>query len=205
MLGALLGAGGLFAAQTYVLSPADACGGACGSGTVCEAGQCRIEDLDEGETEGSEEPSDADGNKKRRGKRRRGKGGEAGEELAGPPLADDSKVPRFDAKADQTIGMSDGSGRLSDAQVDRELAKLDKAFERCVMDANARVAELGAGRVSMKFGVDGKGKVTGVNVSAPGNLKDAGVVPCVRVAVFEHRFPAFDGPVMKVKSSFTVD
>ncbi|MCA9701505.1 MAG: hypothetical protein KC431_28555, partial [Myxococcales bacterium] len=61
------------------------------------------------------------------------------------------------------------------------------------------------GRVSIKFGVDGKGKVTGVNVSAPSNLENAGLVPCVRKAVYGHGFPAFDGPEMKVSTSFTVD
>lgn len=206
-LGLALGAGGLFIYQT--LTPAADCGGVCGEGTACEDSRCVIAELeDEGETAGETEGEDTGKTKRRgrRGKRRKGKGGEAeAGERAGPPLDDDSKVPRFDPNKAQTISMSDGSGRLSDSQVDRELAKLDKPFERCVLDANQRVDELGTGRVSMKFGVDGKGKVTGVNVSAPKNLKDAGIVPCVRKAVYGHKFPAFDGPVMKVSSSFTVD
>jgi hypothetical protein len=101
--------------------------------------------------------------------------------------------------------MSDGTGRLSDADVDRELAKLDRAFQACVRDAAARVAELGTGTVKYSFGVDGRGKVTGVSASAPANLQDAGIVPCVRVAVYGHEFPAFDGPTMKASSSFSVD
>ena len=123
----------------------------------------------------------------------------------GPALDDDGHVPRYDANADQSISMSDGTGRLSDAEIDRELAKLDKAFQACVRDAAARVEDLGSGTVKYNFGVDGRGKVTGVNASAPSNLQDAGIVPCVRVVVYGQRFPAFDGPTMKVSSSFSVD
>jgi hypothetical protein len=157
--------------------------------------------------EDAEEPG-----KSKRRKGRRGKTGdtaEAGEDEgltgAGPALDNDSHVPRFNANADQSISMSDGTGRLSDAEVDRELAKLDKAFQACVRDAAARVSELGTGTVKYSFGVDGRGKVTGVTASAPSSLQDAGIVPCVRVAVYGHRFPAFDGPTMKASSSFSVD
>lgn len=209
VLGLSLGVGGLLAVQHFVLA-GPPCGAACGLGTVCEGDVCVVQ-APEAPAEAEPEPDEeGKGKKRKRGRRgkRGGGSGEAGEsELAtgGPPVDNDAHVPRFDPDADQTISMSDGSGRLSDSQVDRELAKLDKDFQRCVLDANKRVAELGTGRVSMKFGVDGKGKVTGVNVSAPSNLKDAGIVPCVRNAIHGHRFPAFDGPVMKVSSSFTVD
>ncbi|HLT38030.1 MAG TPA: hypothetical protein VK034_17210 [Enhygromyxa sp.] len=202
-LGALLGVGGFYAYWT-TRPPAPDCAGLCGDGTTCEQGRCV---LVEPEPELVEEPED-DGKSKRKGKRRRGKAGaDGGEpELAGsgPPIDDDSQVPRFDPNKDQTIGMSDGSGRLSDATIDRELAKLDKQLQACVRDANDRVAELGTGTVKYSFGVAGSGKVTGVNVSAPQNLKDAGIVPCVRKVVYGHKFPVFDGPEMKASSSFSV-
>lgn len=205
-LGALLGIGGLYAYQT-TRPPAPDCGGLCGDGTTCEQGLCVIELEDEPEL--VDEEID-DGKTKRKGKRRRGKSGEEGgdAELAagsGPPIDDDSGVPRFDPDKDQTIGMSDGTGRLSDAEIDRELGKLDKQFQACVRDANERVAELGTGTVKYTFGVAGSGKVTGVNVTAPQNLKDAGIVPCVRNVVYGHKFPAFDGPEMKASSSFSVN
>ena len=210
VLGALVGAGGLFAVQTFVLGAPEDCGGICSDGTICEAGRCELAPLDEPEEPEVAEADGDDGKRKRR--RRRGAGDDGGGEgegevLAdgGPPIDDDSHVPRFNPDADQSISMSDGSGRLSDGQIDAELAKLDRPFQACVRDASQRVTDLGTGTVKYGFGIDGRGKVTGVNVTAPANLKDAGIVPCVRKAVYGHRFPAFDGPTMKVNSSFSVD
>lgn len=207
MLGVLLGAGGMYGVSTFLLAEPGECGGACGEGTVCVGERCELApiDIEEPVLEEVEEP---DKSKRRKG--RRGKTGESGSEGevlagAGPALDDDSHVPRYNANADQSISMSDGTGRLSDAEVDRELAKLDKAFQACVRDAAARVDDLGTGTVKYSFGVDGRGKVTGVTASAPVNLQEAGIVPCVRVAVYGHGFPAFDGPTMKASSSFSVD
>jgi hypothetical protein len=211
VLGVLLGAGGMYGISTFVLDKPGECGGVCGEGTVCVGERCELatdELLGEVEEPLVEETEEPDKSKRRKG--RRGKAGESeaeGEVLAGmgPALDDDSHVPRYNANADQSISMADGTGRLSDAEVDRELAKLDKAFQACVRDAAARVEALGSGTVRYSFGVDGRGKVTGVTASAPTNLQDAGILPCVRVAVYGHAFPAFDGPTMKASSSFSVD
>lgn len=208
ILGLALGAGAFYGADTYLLAGAEPCRGLCGEGTVCVEGRCAIEPEPEDELEVVEEEEEAGGKKKRRRgrKKRGGGGGEAeGEAGGGPPLDNDSKVPRFDPNADQNVSMSDGSGRLSDSVINGELAKLDQQFQRCVMDGAARVAELGTGTVRYSLGIDGKGKVTGVNASAPANLKDAGLIPCVRKTVYEHKFPSFDGPTMRVNSSFSVD
>lgn len=205
-LGALLGVGGFFAYQS--MTPKPECGGLCGDGTSCEQGVCVVAAVEDEVVE--EVVQDEKG--KRKGKRRRGSksgAGEGEEGLAGatssgPPIDDDSGVPRFDPNKDQTIGMGDGSERLSDSVIDRELGKLDKEFQACVRDANERVAELGTGTVKYSFGIAGSGKVTGVNASAPENLDAAGIVPCVRKAVYGHKFPSFDGPEMKASSSFSV-
>jgi hypothetical protein len=209
--GALLGVSlGATAVYVYVTTQGPTldpeCGGVCGEGTACVAGRCELAEI-EPIVEAAEEP---DGKSKRKGRKgRRGASAgadeaESGELASGPAWDDDSHVPRFDADADQVIGASDGSGRLSDAQIDRELAELDDDFQTCVREANERVAELGTGKVSYSFGVAGSGKVTGVNASAPANLRDAGLVPCVRKAVYGHAFPKFDGPTMKASSSFSV-
>ncbi len=204
LLGSVLGAGGLFGYWHFVMrGPEVPCDGRCGEGTICEGESCVLAPVEVVE-QPSEDPSD-----KRKGKRRKGKGGstEAGEgEVASSSAAwvDDSHVPKFDPNADQVIGMNDGSGRLSDAAVNKEMRELDSEFQACIRKAAEGVDELGTGKVSLEFGVSGKGKVTGVNVRAPSNLKDAGIVPCVRKAVYEHSFPAFDGPTMTVESSFEV-
>ena len=204
-LGALLGAGGFFAYQS--MTPKAECGGLCGDGTTCDQGVCVVAAPEELEVV-EEVVEDAKG--KRKSKRRRGsKSGdegtlEPGPSGMGPPIDDDSGVPRFDANKDQTIGMADGSERLSDSEIDRELGKLDKQFQACVRDANERVEELGTGTVKYSFGIASSGKVTGVNASAPENLDAAGIVPCVRKAIYGHKFPSFNGPEMKASSSFSV-
>jgi hypothetical protein len=212
VLGVLLGVGGMFGYSTYLAAAPSDCGGVCGEGTICEAGRCQptvaeVETVDE-----DVDAPEPDGKRKRRRSRRGtgadGASGDEGDALAsdsGPPVDNDAHVPRFDPNADQSISMSDGSARLSDAQIDRELAKLDSSFQACVRDGAARAPDLGSGTIRYSFGVDGKGKVTGVNASAPAKLAEAGIVPCVRKAVYGHKFPAFDGPQMKVSSSFSVD
>ena len=204
-VGLLLGAGGFYAVDRYALNDRGPCDGRCGEGTRCDGVACVVEP----EEVPLEPEADAEASKKdRKGKRRRGKRKGGDEELAttqGPPLDDDTGVPRFKPLADQTIGMDDGTERLSDRTIDAELAELDPAFQKCVKQASQRVDELGTGTVKYSFGVASSGKVTGVNVRAPKNLKDAGLVPCVRLAVHGHRFPKYDGPTMKVKSSFSVD
>ncbi len=207
LLGVSAGATAVYLYVTLQAPPTElACAGLCGEGTACIEGRCELAEL-EPTVEVTDEPTSKS---KRKGKKgRRGSAGEdeladSGEPAQGPAWDDDSKVPRFDADADQVIGMSDGSGRLSDATIDRELAAIDSQFQTCVREANERVPELGTGKVSFSFGVAGSGKVTGVNASAPANLRDAGLIPCVRKAVYGHKFPSFDGPTMKASSSFSV-
>ena len=200
-LGLALGGGG--AAAYFLVTPSEPesptdCGGTCGDGTVCDAGRCIITPDEEPEPEPDKK------SKKRRSRSRRG--GDGGDAVAdGFKPVDDSKVPRFNPTADRTIDLNAGSERLSDSVVDRELRKLDSKFQGCVRTAATHADDLGTGTVTMKFGVGGNGKVTGVNASAPANLAKWGIVPCVRKSVHQHRFPTFDGPVMRVESSFRVD
>lgn len=209
VLGAALGAGGLYLAQTLGEPETDPCLDRCGDGTVCEAERCVVAPEPEAEVEAEPEP---EGKSKRKGKRRRGKGSDgddagtaADAPTSGPPIDDDSGVPKFQMDKDQTIGAADGSERLSDAQIDKTLRALDPAFQRCVRDAAERVDDLGTGKITFELGVAGSGKVTGVNARGPANLADAGLIPCVRKAIYAQRFPLFNGPEMRVSSSFRVD
>jgi hypothetical protein len=180
------------------------CAGYCGDGTVCINDQCRIVEASEPEVETAE--PEPDKNKKRR-RRKRGGGGEAGAEegAEGFVPVDDSHIPRFNPNADRTIDLDAGSERLSDAVIDRELAKLDPDFQRCITTAAKHSAdELPHGTIRYELGIAGSGKVTGVNVKAPSGLKVFGIVPCVRKAVYDHRFPKFDGPTMSAKNSFSI-
>jgi hypothetical protein len=43
-----------------------------------------------------------------------------------------------------------------------------------------------------------------VNVKAPTHLQVFGIVPCLRKAVYDARFPSWDGPPMRVEYRFAV-
>ncbi len=211
--GGFLVASGLAVATYFsgLLGPdVDTCGGFCGEGSGCSEGQCvavasaSTEDDDTDEAEPSK-------NKRRKRRSERGSGGEHGGEagaedgLAPFVPINDSGVPRFNRKSAKTIDLDAGSERLSDRVVNQELAKLDSRFQRCVATAAIYSDDALRGSLNYELGIAGSGKVTGVNVKAPGSLKVFGIVPCVRKAIHGHRFPSFDGPTMGVEGSFRVD
>ncbi len=182
----------------------ETCGGFCGPGTVCEAKVCVP--APPPEAEAAPEPEPEKGRKRRR--RRRGKRGGAAEAEAAagfvPP--DDSRVPAYDDNRGQTISEGSGSERLSDRAVRRHMSTLEPAFNRCIATAaQASPEELGAGRIAFDINVEPSGKVSGVSVKAPKNLRVFGIVPCMRLAVHKSRFPSWDGPAMRVEYSFRVE
>ncbi len=180
------------------------CGGFCGPGTVCEDERC----VPAPAPEAAPAPeSQADGPRKRK-RKRRGKRGRAGASsgASGFVAPDDSRVPPYDDARGQTIGEGSGSERLSDRAVRRHMATLEPAFNRCIARAaEASPDELGAGRIAFDINVEPDGKVSGVSVHAPKNLRVFGIVPCMRLAVHGSRFPRWDGPPMRVEYSFRVE
>ncbi len=197
-MGVIAGSGALWAWHSSQLSAT--CGGVCGAGTECLQGRCEVRP----EVVEADEPLPKKKSKKKRRRRKR-----SGEKSDGASTKDarvnDSHVPRFNAKKTKMIGEETGSERLSDAAINRELAKLDGKFQGCIAAAaNASEAELSSGRIAYEFGIAPSGKVTGVNVRAPSQLKALGVSSCVRVAVYGHRFPSFDGLEMGARSSFSI-
>ena len=182
------------------------CDDRCGAGPECIAGRCETV-VAEAEDETDDAPKPSGKNKR---KRRRGRGKSDAESSVGDAEAafrpvDDSHVPRFDRKAPKTLDLDAGSERLSDAVVNRELAKLDRKFQSCIATAAQHSDDALQGTLRYELGIGSNGRVTGVNVKAPAGLKVFGIVPCVRKAIHGHRFPAFDGPTMGVEGSFHVD
>lgn len=190
------------------------CGGYCGPGTDCIDARCIVAELEEAELE---EVADEGKGKKRKGRRgRRRKGGAADGEDAGelgelddlPPFVpvDDSRIPQFQRGQDQEIDMKGGSERLKDRVVDQHLRQLESRFQKCIATAaEYSDAYVGGGTIKYEFRIEGSGKVSSVTAKAPAQLEVFGIVPCVRKAVYTHKFPAFDGPSMAVDSSFRVD
>ena len=68
-----------------------------------------------------------------------------------------------------------------------------------------RYGEVGRGRLAVKLRLAGTGKVESVSVKAPASLDVWGIVPCARKAVYDHRFPTFDGPSVGVDFAVDID
>lgn len=174
------------------------CGGFCGEGTVCEAGKCVVAPPPEPEAEPEDEEPKG---KKRRRRRRKGGGDEA---TASGSLPDkDGHVPRYRGDRQEEIG--EGSERLSDRKIRSELAKVEPAFNRCLARASEVTDATLAGTVSFKIGIEPTGKVWGVNASLPKSWGVPGLKACFRNAVYDHRFPSWDGPATGVDYHFQVD
>lgn len=180
---------------------AERCYDVCGPGTTCEDRRCVVAQVeDEADDDGKDEPR----RKKSRRGRRRSRKGKPGAD-SGPPIVDDSHIPKYDPNRTQTIGMSDGTERLPDRTVRAEMREVTPRFNKCLENASARIeGELGSGRIDFVFSVEPTGKVSSVTVKPPANLRVEGLVPCLRKAVFDHRFPSYDGPTMGVDYSFEV-
>ena len=76
-----------------------------------------------------------------------------------------------------------------------------RVFELCeLIVANRRRFHF---KISARVG--GDGKVLSVSASAPAAIRESGAIPCIRKAVYDHRFPSRDGPAMAVDLRFDVD
>ena len=188
------------------------CGGSCGPGTECVEERCQA--VAAAEPVKAEPPR----KRKRRGKRVRKSGaadsgaapavdepgGDEGPEVAPPPFVavDDSRVPQFKNDEPQTIDLKAGSERLSESELDRHIAKITPQIERCITTASP-YGEIGAGSLKFKLRVLPSGKVESVSLTTPASLRVWGIPSCARRAVYDHRFPSYDGASMVV--SFGVD
>lgn len=191
-------------------NPDKECGGFCAEGTECVEEQCVPTSAKKQKRRKGRRSTRRKKRRIRRAHRSRAKADSKQKSSAKAkrkkiPWVNDKHIPAFDANAMRVFKDSDGSGRLDEFEIDQSLAALDEDFGQCIEHADARAeGQLKNGRVDFSFGVNGKGKVIGVNASAPSHLKRYGIVPCVRKAVYGQRFRAFDGPDARVSSSFEV-
>ncbi len=182
----------------------ETCYDVCGEGTRCENGRC-VAEAPLAVEDDPADPSPAE----RKGKRRRGKRGDAepAPEKGGETFVpvDDSHIPRYDPRKTEVLDMNAGSERLGDRTIADHMRRLEPKFNDCIETA-ARHSdqEIRGGKVDFVFGIAPSGKVTSVTVKAPTHLDVFGIVPCLRKAVYDHRFPSFDGPPMGVDYSFEV-
>lgn len=205
--GLALGVGGPLVLERISPPPEVPCDDRCGEGTECVGGQCRVAVDDT-----ADEAAEPKGKKKRRRKRKRrsragaaGPGPEGSESELEPfkPMKD-SHIPKYSKAKTVVLDMQGGSERLPDHVVREHMGRVERLFNRCLRTAATYSDEdIGGGEIDFTFSISGKGKVTSVTARAPKNLQVFGIIPCVRVAVYRHRFPSFDGPPMGVDYSFT--
>jgi len=180
----------------------EVCYGICGPGTACVEQRC-LPAPAEAEPTPAPEPN-AKGRKGRKGRKRP-------PNAEGTPLepfrpVSDAHVPRYDANEVQTIGPGSGSERLPDHTIREHLGRLETPFNRCIATAaEYSPQELAAGTVEFEFGIRPTGRISGVNVKAPSHLRVFGIVPCLRKALYDHRFPSYDGPTTGVTYQFRVE
>ncbi len=214
----LLAAGLVLAAVACQPPPTAACGGACGPGTECIDNVC-VPVAPAAEPE----PTPKKGKKGKRGRKNRsseggaaadGGGGAVVGDAGDSPIADDppppyvpvddSKIPDFSDAEPQVLDLKAGSERLEERTLDQHFARVTPEIQRCVTTAS-RYGEIGAGSLKFKLRVLPSGKVESVTLTAPASLRVWSIPACARKAVYQHRFPSFDGPAMAVSFSIDID
>jgi hypothetical protein len=205
-------------------APKPDCAGPCGPGSTCVEGQCVAD--------APVAPPVADDGKKKKKRRKKKRvrrttpgsaaGGDpgagpapapedeleeaepAGEKL--PPFVpvDDRKIPQFSNDKAQTIDLEAGSERPNERTLDQHFAKITPKITDCVITAS-RYGDVGSGRLAVQLRLLPSGKVESVSVKAPASLNVWGIVPCARKAVYDHRFPSYDGPSVGVDFAVDVD
>jgi hypothetical protein len=202
-------------------APKPDCDPPCAAGSHCAEGQC----VADAPVEATPEPKKKQKKRKKKRVRRTGSSGApapAGDappdaepdadvevEPAGEPLppfhaVDDRKIPQFSADQDQVLDLNAGSERPSERVLDQHFAKVTPKITECVITAS-RYGDVGSGRLAVKLRILPTGKVESVSVKAPASLAVWGIVPCARKAVYDHRFPSFDGPSVGVDFAVDVD
>jgi len=121
-----------------------------------------------------------------------------------------SDIPEVDAKKARVIDLRNekakgGEERLSDSVLDEHLAGIHGRLIECI-DLGACYTEepLAGGEFSFRLTLAGSGKVTSVSVDLSPELRIAPIVACARRAVWETRFPRFDG-AMNVTYEVAID
>ena len=99
---------------------------------------------------------------------------------------------------------TDGSSTPCEHDPATTAADACSANQRCIADVSAASPDL-RGTVAIKARVLGSGKVESVSATAPASIRESGAIPCIRKAVYDHRFPSFDGPGSAIDLHFDVE
>jgi hypothetical protein len=179
----------------------EVCYGVCGPDTECVDRRCVVVEAEEPPTEAAAETP------KRRRSRRKARAARTSDDEPQTSFrpVDDSHIPKYDPNRVQHLDMSSGTERLPDSTIRAHLRRLESKFNACIETAAMHSdEEIRGGGIDFVFSIEKTGKVSGVTVKAPKHLSVYGIVPCLRKALFDHRFPSYDGPPTGVDYSFQV-
>jgi len=119
---------------------------------------------------------------------------------------DDTEIPRLDPERQRATTMYNGDESLDDKAL---LLHLDTATTEvlgCVTMAACYDAEdVPAGEIEFAFEVDPGGRVQAVDVDPSEGLDRWGVAACARKAIYETRFPSYDGGHLIVSYSIAIE
>lgn len=128
------------------------------------------------------------------------------DELPSFEPVDDTEIPRMDPNRQRATNMDNGEESLDDKAL---LLHLDTATTEvldCVTMASCYDAEpVPSGEIDFAFEVDPGGRVQAVDVDPSDGLDRWGVAACARKAIYETRFPSYDGGHLIVSYSIEIE
>lgn len=132
----------------------------------------------------------------------------APDEVPDPGSLVEGGVPEFNAARDRASNMHRGEERLQEIDIHAHMMGMQPQIFACVDLASCYEdgAELpGQGDLDLFFELHPDGHVAAVSVKASPGLDHPSVVACTRQAMFEYRFPSYDGGQMMVEYTISIE
>jgi hypothetical protein len=116
------------------------------------------------------------------------------------------KIPRFNAQKNRAQSLEGGTERWDEYGVKEQLETAMHLFEGCLTVATCYNGGYpGTGEIDIGFRLQPSGKVSSVSASASDNWEKWGVEECVRVSMYKHEFPKYDGEPMSFEYTMLLE
>ncbi|MCA9649261.1 MAG: hypothetical protein H6712_10930 [Myxococcales bacterium] len=127
-----------------------------------------------------------------------------------PPLDElgDDSIPQLDRSRSRRSNFHRGDESLQEVDLHEHLMGMQGQIFACVdlaacYDDGAELS--GSGELDFEFELTHEGRVAAVSVTASPGLDHPSVIACARRAMFEYRFPSYDGGQMMISYSMTIE
>ncbi|MCA9710866.1 MAG: hypothetical protein KDK70_33800 [Myxococcales bacterium] len=130
------------------------------------------------------------------------------DEVPDPKTLVDRRVPEFNAARSRASNMHRGEERLQEIDIHAHMMGMQPQIFACVdlascYEDGAKLS--GWGDLELSFELHPDGHVAAVSVHASPGLDHPSVVACTRQAMYEYRFPSYDGGQMMVEYTVTIE